>query len=377
MSADSYLQRREDLSMTANTLAEITNLNFAYTIEQLSLTELIKQLPEDRQRFYMFGTPIYNNLGDLAISEAQKRFFAENFPEITYIEITEPQTEQAIEELLPLLRSDDMIGYVGGGNIGNLDITHEIVRRKVFSTFVNNKTISFPQSVYFEETEEGQAELRKSQEAYNKNSNLTLVARDTQTLSYFQNHFKADAILTTDMVLLLQEKLSGTKRDGVLFIMREDAEKVTSDKLIEQLTANLKSIGDKVEATDTVLSYKAYDVKSKNNPSLDIVRISERHWLLSLKLEQIKAKEVVVTDRLHGMIFSAITQTPCLVFDNNYGKASAFYYDWLQDLDYIQYTTEKDPKKLAAKGNDLKKYEHSDTLDFSHSFDALIDLIKK
>ncbi|MEK0398974.1 polysaccharide pyruvyl transferase family protein [Tetragenococcus halophilus] len=363
--------------MTANTLAEITNLNFAYTIEQLSLTELIKQLPEDRQRFYMFGTPIYNNLGDLAISEAQKRFFAENFPEITYIEITEPQTEQAIEELLPLLRSDDMIGYVGGGNIGNLHITHEIARRKVFSTFVNNKTISFPQSVYFEETEEGQAELRKSQEAYNKNSNLTLVARDTQTLSYFQNHFKADAILTTDMVLLLQEKLSGTKRDGVLFIMREDAEKVTSDKLIEQLTANLKSIGDKVEATDTVLSYKAYDVKSKNNPSLDIVRISERHWLLSLKLEQIKAKEVVVTDRLHGMIFSAITQTPCLVFDNNYGKASAFYYDWLQDLDYIQYTTEKDPKKIAAKVDDLKKYEHSDTLDFSHSFDVLIDLIKK
>ncbi|GLL50703.1 hypothetical protein [Tetragenococcus halophilus] len=118
--------------MTANTLAEITNLNFAYTIEQLSLTELIKQLPEDRQRFYMFGTPIYNNLGDLAISEAQKRFFVENFPEIAYIEINEPQTEQAIEELLPLLRSDDMIGYVGGGNIGNLHITHEIARRKVF-----------------------------------------------------------------------------------------------------------------------------------------------------------------------------------------------------------------------------------------------------
>lgn len=45
---------------------------------------------------------IYNNSGDLAISEAQKRFFAENFPEIAYIEITELQTEQAIKELLPL-----------------------------------------------------------------------------------------------------------------------------------------------------------------------------------------------------------------------------------------------------------------------------------
>jgi len=179
------------------------------------------------------------------------------------------------------------------------------------------------------------------------------------------------------MVLLLPEKFSEPQRDGDLFIMREDAEKVTSDELIEQLTANLESAGDKVEATDTVLSYKAYDVKSKNNPSLDIVRISERNWLLSLKLEQIKAKEVVVTDRLHGMIFSVITQTPCLVFDNNYGKASAFYYNWLQALDYIQHTTEKDPKKLAAKVDDLKKHEHSDTLDFSHSFATLIDVIKK
>ncbi|MDN6852548.1 MAG: polysaccharide pyruvyl transferase family protein, partial [Tetragenococcus koreensis] len=110
---------------------------------------------------------------------------------------------------------------------------------------------------------------------------------------------------------------------------------------------------------------------------LDIVRISERDWLLTLKLDQIKASEVVVTDRLHGMIFSAITQTPCLVFDNNYGKASAFYYNWLEDLDYIQHTTETDPKKLTAMVKDLKNYDHSDTLDFSHTYDALINLIKE
>lgn len=363
--------------MTVNLLADITNLNFAYTLGQLSLTELIKQLPEDRQRFYMFGTPIYNNLGDLAVSEAQKRFFAENFPELVYIEITEPQTDQAIEELLPLLRPDDMIGYVGGGNIGNLHIAHEIPRRKVFSTFVNNKTISFPQSVYFEDTEEGQEELRKSQEAYNKNPNLTLVARDTQTLNYFKEHFEVNAIFTSDMVLFLQPKRPEFERDGTLFIMRKDAEKVTSDELIAQLTNSLESAGEEVEPTDTVLSFKAYDVKTDADPPLDIVRISERDWLLTLKLDQIKASEVVVTDRLHGMIFSAITQTPCLVFDNNYGKASAFYYNWLEDLDYIQHTTETDPKKLTAMVKDLKNYDHSDTLDFSHTYDALINLIKE
>lgn len=362
--------------MTANTLADITSLNFAYTLDQLSLTKFIKQLPEDRQRFYMFGTPVYNNLGDLAVSQAQKSFFAENFPEIIYIEITEPQTDQAIEELLPLLRSDDMIGYVGGGNIGSVHLAHEIPRRKVFSTFVNNKTLSFPQSVYFEDSEKGQAELRKSQEAYNKNPNLTLIARDTQSLDKFQKNFKANTALTADMVLFMQPKRPKFKRDGILLIMREDAEKVTSDELIKQLTKSIEDAGNQVEQTDTVLPFKAYDVKSNTDKPLDIVRISERNWLLSLKLDQIKASEVVVTDRLHGMIFAVITQTPCLVFDNNYGKASAFYYDWLEDLDYIQHTTETDPKKLTAMVEDLKQSNHSYAQDFSHSYRALIDLIK-
>lgn len=324
----------------------------------------------------MFGVPVYNNLGDLSISQAQKEFFAENFPEMVYIEITEPQTEQAIEELLPLLRPDDMIGYVGGGNIGSVHLAHEVPRRKVFATFVNNKTISFPQSVYFEDSDKGREELRKSQEAYNKNPNLTLVARDTQSLDYLQKDFKAPSIYTTDMVLALQPQRPEFDRDGVLFIMREDAEKVISDEFTRQLTESIESAGEKVELTDTVLPYKAYDVKTQADTLLDIVRISERNWLLNLKLDQIKANKVVVTDRLHGMIFSVITQTPCLVLDNNYGKASAFYYNWLEDLDYIQHTTETDPKKITEMVEDLKKYDHSYALDFSHSYNTLIDLIK-
>ncbi|GEN91525.1 hypothetical protein LQF60_06070 [Tetragenococcus koreensis] len=46
-------------------------------------------------------------------------------------------------------------------------------------------------------------------------------------------------------------------------------------------------------------------------------------------------------------------------------------------MDYIQHTTETDPKKLTAMVKDLKNYDHSDTLDFSHTYDALINLIKE
>ncbi|GMA52975.1 hypothetical protein GCM10025857_43320 [Alicyclobacillus contaminans] len=63
----------------------IDNLNFAYTLGQISLTELIKQLPEEPQRFYMFGIPNYNNLGDQAVAYAEKAFLKEFFLQSTIL----------------------------------------------------------------------------------------------------------------------------------------------------------------------------------------------------------------------------------------------------------------------------------------------------
>lgn len=363
--------------MAVEKKTDIESLNFAYSLEELSLQEVVQQLPKNPQRFYMFGVPTYNNLGDQAIAYAEKRFFTKNFPEIAYIEIPEPNTDQAIKELLPLLRGDDIIGYTGGGNIGSVYLNHEEPRRKVFSTFVNNKTISFPQSVNFEDNEKGQQELKKSQAAYQKNPNLTIVARETKSLDYFKKNFTNDVIYTADIVLSLKPNRPDFKRDGVLFIMREDSEKVTEDKLLEELSRSLNSLGHEVEQTDTVIPFKAYDGATRTAADLDVVRISERGWLLEHKLDQIKSSEVIVTDRLHGMIFSVITQTPCLVFDNSYGKASASYYNWFEGLKYIEHTTEKDPQKLLPMIEELKKRKHNYPQDFTHSYDKLINLIKK
>ena len=41
-----------------------------------------------------------------------------------------------------------------------------------------------------------------------------------------------------------------------------------------------------------------------------------REQLLKQKIEEFQSAELVITDRLHGMIFSVITGTPCIAFDN-------------------------------------------------------------
>ncbi|MCO8292508.1 hypothetical protein [Tetragenococcus halophilus] len=63
--------------MAVNTRSDITSLNFTYNLEQLSLTDLIKRLPEKGPN--VFGVPTYSKLGDQAINESQKRFFNKNF----------------------------------------------------------------------------------------------------------------------------------------------------------------------------------------------------------------------------------------------------------------------------------------------------------
>ena len=47
----------------------------------------------------------------------------------------------------------------------------------------------------------------------------------------------------------------------------------------------------------------------------------------------------MITDRLHGMVFCAITGTPCIVLSNNHHKVKGTY-EWIKHLDYIKYVTD-------------------------------------
>lgn len=354
---------------------KLAQWNLEYTLGQISLTDLLDRLPAEQQRFFMFGIPTYNNLGDQMIGFAQKLFFQRNFPQLLYIEITEPQTTQAITELLPQLRSSDMIGFIGGGNIGSFYLNHERARRQVFSTFADNLTISFPQSVNFDEnTSQGLRELGLSQQAYGKNPNLTLCARETQTFRRFQKYFDNDVLYTADMVLSLEPLPGQGKRDGVLMIMRHDDEKVTADQSLDRLVEKLTASGRQVAQTDTVVPFKVADGEENDNARSEL-RLNERWQLFTDKLDEIRAARVVITDRLHGMIFAVITQTPVLVFDNSYGKASTSYDNWFTDLNYVRQTSDISPENVCQQVIELEKITRFDPLYFEHSYDALLNLI--
>ena len=63
----------------------------------------------------------------------------------------------------------------------------------------------------------------------------------------------------------------------------------------------------------------------------DRPRELERKW------REFCGAELVITDRLHGMIFACITSTPCIVLDNYNHKIRNFYRSWLSDVPNIRF----------------------------------------
>lgn len=218
--------------------------------------------------------------------------------EYQYIEILEEDDDYAIPIVQEHLQPSDIIAFTGGGNMGNLYHNHEEARRKVFSTFVNNLTISFPQSIHFEDNEDGEIEKQKSQEAYRKNPNLVLVARDAQSFHRMHQRLITQSFL--HLTCLYMESVNWKfNRNGALFVLRHDSEKVLKSTIdnIKDILGNERP----VKRVDTVL-----DEPQKITPVT-------REALFDSELELFSHQEIIITDRWHAMVFSVLTGTPLLV----------------------------------------------------------------
>ena len=113
------------------------------------------------------------------------------------------------------------------------------------------------------------------------------------------------------------------RREGILLCFRNDWEKSISDEQIRLILKLCGSLSDTVQFTDM---YAAEE----------FVPIESREKVFRQKIEQFKRASLVVTDRLHGMVFSAITGTPCVAL-SNYNHKVRETYRWLQQLPYIRF----------------------------------------
>lgn len=109
-------------------------------------------ISKDDKKIFIFLAADYRNMGDVAITYAQKKFLEDSFNDYKVIEIPANQTLDYIKSVKAIINKNDIITTIGGGNMGDIYEYYETLRRVVINNFKKNLLISFPQTIDFSNT---------------------------------------------------------------------------------------------------------------------------------------------------------------------------------------------------------------------------------
>lgn len=313
---------------------------------------------ENPNTVFLVQTPEHSNLGDHAIALAETNLLKK--AGINYIEITGKQlNEMRWNGILEVMDGFPII-VTGGGNLGTLWYAAEDKLRKLIEKASHSQIFVFPNTIYYEDSDWGTEEFAKSRKIYNRHRHLHLYAREKISYEIMRNAYR-DVTLIPDMVLSLNECNRRHERKGCLLCLRSDLERTRTDEqeiLIRQQAAML--FGNNVYETDMVVDHS--------------IPIAHREEELQAKFDQFSRAELVITDRLHGMIFCAITGTPCIVVDSKSPKVRGCY-EWIRDLDYIRFVGDEGNIPAEYAKIPLGKHVY-DNAHLQQYYDELIEVVK-
>lgn len=265
----------------------------------------------------IFNTPNHGNLGDHAILLAETKILAENNLLPFYIPTFRAKY---IFDFVKRNTSDKALLFITGGGFCCNEWKNEMeLVNKVVTNFKNNKIVFFPQTFYFTDEKYGNS----FKENVDK-PNIYFFCREYKSLDLLRNQYKLDNVFfAPDIVLFLKEsvKIKDTHKidNSILFCLRNDLEKSVDNQDIDNLEKKLFD-NYKIDYTDTVLNKKIVDKYREE----EVIK----------KIKEFSKYEFVITDRLHGMIFSLLAGTPCFVL-NNFNYKVKGVYDTIKNYENV------------------------------------------
>lgn len=148
-------------------------------------------------------------------------------------------------------------------------------------------------------------------DVFGSKPNLTLLCRDEVSFDNAKKMFgKTKLLLFPDIVTSLIGTMHfNNKREGILLCARNDVEAFyTKDELMNFLS---RFKCKRKEITDTTISVSQKEMAKKRNQ------------LILEKIKYFSTFQIVITDRYHGTIFSAIASTPVIVINSADHKLSS------------------------------------------------------
>lgn len=293
----------------------------------------------------LVGTPLHGNIGDQAIVLGEQGFFSMNYPDITLLEVPSrafvghEATWKKLGDTCPLVLVH------GGGYLGTLWPDEDKMVRSCLETFKNKPIMILPQTLYFEHGDEDEMSIVYNR-ALESCVDVTVLLREAQSFDLAKRCFPSASVhLAPDMVLALDGKSLGLDSPPpetiaevarILLCFRNDKERALDDADIEVIEAGIKAACERalITKTDTVIPKK--------------VTPSNRCSVVAEKIDEFRQADLVVTDRLHGMVLSAISGTPTIALKSKSPKIEGVYDQWLKGLSNVVLADDiKDVSQLA------------------------------
>lgn len=278
------------------------------------------------KRVFIACVQNHGNLGDQALTLAAKKMLSTYLSNYYQVELTVSNLldKKFLDSLE--IKASDVVIIQGGGFLGNLWMDIYTALINTINVFKNNQIIIFPQSYSFTKDENGDSEALKVEKLFLSCKKIEVFMRDKISYDLMREHFRKfkNVHLCPDSVFYLKDDqdYSNVDRNGALFLLRSDKERKITDAATTLIRDTVSRKYGNIKYSDTVIKGR---ITKKNR----LHKVAE-------KLKQISSYNIVITDRLHGMIFAYLTNTKCIVLPNNNHKIKGAY-EWVKDCSYVSF----------------------------------------
>lgn len=301
-----------------------------------------------RKCILLLNTPVHGNLGDQAIAYAERYFINKYLNDYYLIELNSVRCDNRFIKFtfLDILNKNLKVLYHGGGYLGDLWPSEELKIKRIMKQVKKCKQIIMPQTYFRKKDDNYDNELEADKTFYDSIDNLTVCLRDKKSYNIVCNKVipVSRCYLCPDIVMLLNlsknDNYDCNNQDDVLLCLRKDHEKILSDETIKRIENEIKKNGLNYRYTDTTVDYIIYENECENE--------------LNKKWNEFRNAKLVITDRIHGMVFAAINGVPCIAFGNISDKVKGAY-EWISYLEFVHYI--ENVNELDKLGDLIKNYK--------------------
>ena len=275
----------------------------------------------------LLGTPLHKNLGDHLIALAEIDYLNDKGVK-NLIEIPMSAFWVFNNELKNQKNHIAKVFISGGGWMGNLWLEDEKAMMEMIDLFKDKSVVVFPQTIFWDYEKANYTKIQLEElSVINNVKDLVFCAREERTFDYIRRNFKKSRnLLVPDMALLYNYHSEGESNEHLKTIgmcIRNDIEK--NDYINLDFNDCIKKISD--------FGYKVISLDTMAHVNINE---DDRRRVVDSRIADFSRCDCVLTDRLHGMIMSLLSGTPCVALDNVTHKISGVYKVWIKDCKTVE-----------------------------------------